>query len=100
MAVDAKTLKRFFKERYNIPVRVRSSPGKAKWINVWIPSDHNAALKGQLVYSHRFPDELGNKCMGIVYPDSEQLRSQNWGGNIEPHSLAMFPAQWEQLLSS
>lgn len=94
--LGAPWLKRFFKRKFDIPVRVKSSSGKAPWISVWISPD--PANLHKLVYNHSFPSELGNRCMQVVYPNSEKLREQCWGGNITGHSLAMLEGQWRQVL--
>ena len=94
--LTAPWLKRFFKRKFDIPVRVRTLSGRAGYIEVWIASDRSRLH--ELKYDHDFPAELGNRCMRVVYPNSEQLREQNWGGNIGSHSLSMIVPQWKKVL--
>lgn len=94
-ATDATSLKRFFKRQFDIPVRVSTGTGKTCWICVRIPCEHKP-YKAQepIVYRHRFPDELGDRCAEIVYPG----RGWRWCGNLAAHMISMTRAQWEQLL--
>lgn len=97
-AVDATSLKRFFKSEFGIPVRVRSSNGKAGWISVWIqsvPRQKGEPFDAPIRYLHRFSDELGRRCAEIVYPGNGWC----WCGNISSVDIAMTRSQWEQLLS-
>lgn len=86
--LNAPWFKRFFKAKFNIKVRVRTIGGKAGYVDVWIPGDE------------QFPNELGNRCMRAIYPSSELLRKQNWGGNIGSRSLTMVAFQWLVVLRS
>jgi hypothetical protein len=36
--------------------------------------------------------------MRAVYPNSETLREQNWGGNVSAHSIAISDREWRQVL--
>lgn len=94
--LSAPWLKRFFKRKFGIPVRVRTLSGRAGYIEVWIPSDRSNLH--ELKYDHAFPPELGNRCMRAVYPNSETLREQNWGGNVSGHSISMVGHQWRVVL--
>ena len=97
-ATDAVSLKRFFKERFGIPVRVRTSPTKSKYINVWIPSNKRSSFNEPLSYSHHFPfEELGRRCLEAIYPNNPTLHD-HWCGNVEPHSISMVPKEWERVL--
>lgn len=89
--LDATWLKRFFKNTYGIPVRVKSG---GTYLGVWIQSKSSRKLD----YEHEFPDSLGNRCMRAIYPHSEKLSAQNWGGNVQPHSIAMHPQEWREVL--
>ena len=92
--ITAPWMKRFFKRKFGIPVRVRGCGGR--FMDVWIPSDRSNLH--ELRYNHDFPPELGNRCMRAVYPKSETLREQNWGGNVSAHSIAISDHQWRQVL--
>jgi hypothetical protein len=98
--LNAPWLKRFFKHRLNLPVRVSGAKGKwkARWVQVWIESDRSVDHRHGLVYHHHFPAELGNRCMRLVYADSEKLREQSWGGNIQEHSISIHSDQLRTLL--
>lgn len=101
-ATDATSLKRFFKAHFGIAVRVTTGKGKGQWINVWIPSlkrERGTPYTDPIRYPARFPDRMGNACMGIVYATSEKLRAQNWGGNISAHSISMRKSEWETFLA-
>jgi hypothetical protein len=90
--ITAPWLKRFFKAKFGITIRVRTMAGvqggkkHISFIEVWIPGEQ------------RFPAEFGNRCMRAVYPHSETLREQNWGGNISGGMIAMSPGQWRLVL--
>jgi len=91
--MTAPWVKRFFKRKFGIPVRVNNC-GK-RFMDVWILSDHSNLH--ELRYDHDFPPELGNRCMRAVY-NSETLREQNWGGNVTAHSIAMSDREWRQVM--
>ena len=92
--LNAPWIKRFFKSKFEIPVRVRTGSGKGRWLSVWIMSDRS---QRNLVWDHHFPAELGNRCMQLVYPNHEVLSKQAWGGNISAHSIAMHVDEFRQL---
>lgn len=96
--LESAWLKRFFKTKFGIPVRVRTLSGKAGYIDVWIMSDRSRSSNRELRYSHAFPPELGNRCMRAVYPSHADLCNQNWGGNILGHSITMVDRQWRTVL--
>lgn len=96
--MKAHEIKAWFKKTYGIPVRFKGGNKPSSYCGVWIASDRNDLHK--LTYSHRFPDELGNEIMRIVYAGSEQLCAQNWGGNIEPHQIYMHPSQWAKFFAA
>lgn len=96
--LKAPWLKRFFKEKLGIPVRVKG--GRSSYLNVWIPSDRDETNRHRLVYHHEFPEILGNRCMRAVYPNSASLSAQNWGGNVTRYSIAMGREQWRKVLQS
>lgn len=93
--LTAPWLKRFFKRKLGIPVRVQSA-GSSGWVQIWIISDRSN--QRNLVYQHHFPPELGNRCMRIVYADSKKLLNQAWGGNIHQHSISLHGDQLRRLL--
>ena len=96
-AIDAPWLKRFFKRKFDIPVRVENA-GSSGWVRIWIMSNRTARHSDPLTYNHRFPDELCQRCMAIVYKSSETLSKQTWGGNIGAHSIAMYGRELRELL--
>lgn len=96
--IDAPWLKRFFKRKFGIPVRVENAGGKG-WVRIWIMSDRTARHMDPLTYSHDFPPELGRRCMAIVYKSSDTVSKQTWGGNIGSHSIAMFGHELRELLA-
>jgi len=95
--LTAPWVKRFFKDYFGIPVNVRKANGP-EWVSIWISPKQNPEHQHGLIYSHHFSEEFGNRCLRIIYPTSEKLCSQNWGGNIQQHSLAMLLGQFRQLL--
>jgi len=92
--LNAPWLKRFFKRKFGIPVRVTTGTSLHPYLCVWIQSQG----RHELIYEHDFPAAFGNRCMRIVYPNSEKLREQNWGGNITSHSIAMHIPEWRVVL--
>lgn len=95
--LTAPWLKRFFKRKLGIPVRVHNA-GSSGWVQVWIVSDRTVDHREVLHYKHHFPSELGNRCMQIVYAGSEKLTNQTWGGNIQQHSIALHGGELRELL--
>ena len=93
--ITAPWLKRFFKRKLGIPVRVQNA---GSWVQVWIMSDRTVDHREALRYKHHFPSELGNRCMQIVYAGSEKLCKQAWGGNIQQHSISLSGDQLRELL--
>ena len=94
--LSAPWFKRFFKAHFGIPVRVQSGG----YIQVWIQSCKQKSFCDPLKYDHLFPDWFGNLCMRTVYAKSEKLSAQNWGGNIQVHSVAMHEPQWRKVLQA
>ena len=94
--LTAPWIKRFFKERYGIPVRVNRA-GSNQFVSVWIMSDRSVDHRQSLVHHHEFPPELGNRCLNLVYPTSEKLCAQYWAGNVQKHSIAMSGSEFRQL---
>lgn len=94
-------IKRFFKERYGIPVRVNRATSSG-FVSVWIMADRSVGFNlydHRLVYHHEFPPELGNRCLKLIYPTSEKLCAQNWAGNVQKHSIAMSGGEFRQLFT-
>lgn len=100
-ATDATSLKRYFKARFGIAVRVTSGKGKGHWITVWIPSDRRKtgeSMMAPLRYSATFPMALGSSCLRIIYPNNPDLWN-HWCGNVSAHSISMSRKAWEELLA-
>jgi len=99
-----KDIKDFFKTHFDIAVRVqgtRKSPNrKSGWIGIYLPSLPDKSHTAPLRYKKLLPPEFGRFCMGIVYAGSAALSAQDWGGNINPHMVAMYEHEWEQLLAT
>ncbi|MCH7555269.1 MAG: hypothetical protein IIC08_04665 [Proteobacteria bacterium] len=95
--LTAPWLKRFFKRKLGIPVRVQNA-GSSGWVQVWIMSDQSVDHRHGLTYQHHFLPELGNRCMRITYAGSEKLCEQAWGGNIQQHSIVLSRDQLRELL--
>lgn len=95
--ITAPWLKRFFKRKLGIPVRVHNA-GSSGWVQIWIRSESSTLSYQKLRYNHHFPPELGNRCLQIVYPDSEKLCSQNWAGNITSHSISLHGGELRKVL--
>lgn len=97
-AISAPWVKRFFKRKFGIPVRVENADaGPNEWVRVWIMSDRTARHTDPMRYSHRFPDDFCRRCMGIIYRGSP-VGEQTWGGNIGAHSVAMSGREFRELL--
>ena len=90
--IDAPWLKRFFKRKFGITIRVRTMhrtrDGKKQiaFIDAWIRGDE------------RFSPQLGNRCMNVVYAGHASLMAQNWGGNVGGGSISMGHGQWQRVL--
>ena len=97
--LNAPWIKRFFKNKFGIPVRVKAGRGKGKWLSIWIMCDQSVDHRQPMVYHHHFSAELGNRCMKLVYSDSEVLSKQAWGGNIQSHSISMHVDEFRQLFN-
>lgn len=95
--ISAPWLKRFFKAKFGIPVRVEKASSNG-WVRIWIISDQTIKRTDQVKYSYKFPAELGQRCMAIVYRSSESLSKQSWGGNIGAYSIALLGRELRELL--
>lgn len=89
-------LKRFFKDRFGLPVRVRSLRGKTGYVEVRIP----AKSVTPLAYEYSFPSHLGNLCLRVVYPGSVDLHKQCWAGNVRQHDICITADQWQQVIAA
>lgn len=94
--LNASWIKRFFKRKFGIPVRVGNAASD-RWVTVWIKMS-KMSDRSNLIYDHHFPPELGQRCMAIIYASSPSLSQQSWGGNIGQHSISMFGSQFRLLL--
>ena len=94
--ITAPWVKRFFRDHFDIPVRVRGAD-RDGWMMVWIMSDRSVDHRHGLVYHHEFPPELGNRCVKLTYPESEELCKQDWAGNVERHSISMHGHRFREL---
>lgn len=93
--LTAPWLKRFFQRRLGIPIRVEGANRKG-WVHLWIMSDR--AYTRELIYHHRIPPELGQRCMAIVYEGHDGLSKQAYGGNIMSNGIAMHGHELRRLL--
>ena len=84
---DAPWLKRFFKAKFGLEVRVRSLSGKTQYIDIWIPGNPELA----------FPGWFGNLCLREIYGNS-WVCDRNWAGNVNPKSITMSRPQWRVVL--
>ena len=89
--MKAAEIKQFFKKHFDIPVRVRTVAVKRPFVQIWIPCGDG------MTYSHRFPDQLGNHCVKIIYGADSTLANQNWAGNTQPYSLSLDAEEWAKL---
>lgn len=89
--MDFKRLKRFFKERYGLAVRVRTIGKVAKggWVDVWMPFDSPVS----------FDADLRQLCIRIAYPNNPDLHVRVSAGNIQGKSISLIASQWEQVLT-
>lgn len=85
--MNATILKRWFKQQFDIPVRVERSS------RVYILPNKTENHRDPITYNHQFPWDLGQKCLKLRYPESSKL-VQDWCGNIHPHQIVMTPPQW------
>ena len=94
----AAELKRFFKEKLNVTgIRVRTIPCKAKWMQVWIPSERNVG--DALVYKQTIPLEFRELCLRIIYPHNLELSKGGNAGNVNGHNISMVPVEWDKALA-
>ena len=96
--ITAPWVKRFFKDHFGIPIRVRNAGNLSRFIGFRIQPESHPNHRHGIVYKHHFPAELGNRCLRIVYPNSEQLCSQDWAGNVQEHSISMLQSEFRQLV--
>lgn len=84
-------LKRFFKERYGLSVRVRTigKVSKGGWIDVWMPFESPSV----------FDTDLRQMCIRTAYPNSPDLHMRVSAGNIQSQSIALVRSQWESVLT-
>ncbi len=96
---DATNLKRFFKQKFGIPVRVHTGTGKGQWIRINICHNREKTTRQSLVYDHTFPPELGQRCLTIIYGKDSSTSQQSWAGNVMSTNIAMHRHEWIQLLT-
>ncbi len=97
IALDAVSLKRHFKTKYGIPVRVSSSK---HYITIRIQDSEKDHRKPSR-YDHAFPLELRVSCLNTIYPThiGSEMNLSGAAGNVRSHSIAMHPREWSEVLS-
>jgi hypothetical protein len=101
MPLTGVQLKQFINRYLGIPknkLRVEASPRQGYHSVRIIPEPYVKSVHEPLRYAHTFPEEFGNRCMGVVYGNSKELSAQNWGGNITSTGIAMHPREWDVLV--
>jgi hypothetical protein len=97
--VTCQQLKDFASKHFNIPKSKLLAQSRASHCTIRIKPD-SAPESRDLVYSHKFPPEFGNRCMRLVYAGHEPLMSQDWGGNITDTSVTLTPVEWHRVFAS
>ncbi len=94
--ITATSLKNFFKDRYDISVSVHGTKkappkrvNKEFWITVTLGFTNPV----------KFPQELGEECLRIVYGDRSKTLSFP-AGNIERHRISMHESEFKKLLEA
>lgn len=99
--IDAPLLKRFFKSRYGIPVRVNSSKSKADFVECWQPSRRSELHN--LVYDHPpFDAALGNRCLRLIYGEGKGGEGTSISlpaGDVRNYAICLRRAHWAALLT-
>lgn len=93
--MKASLIKQFFKQKYNIPVRVENSK---HFVGIRIVPEKEVSIYEPLKYKYEFPLEMRQKMLSIIYGPKDWTASGN-AGNIRPHSLALSHAEWEKFYS-
>jgi hypothetical protein len=88
--LTAPWFKRFFKERFGIPVRVQSRG----YIQVWIQC--RQVTTRDIVYDHEFSPDLGSLCLDVIYGDD--FDNNSWAGNVQKTGIAMVENNWRSAL--
>lgn len=96
--INGVEVKRWFKDKCGIPVRVRTVKVKNPFVQVWICSLTNPSSTAPLRYSHQFPPKLRNALLRIIY--GEKWGSSTYGGNVQANSISMDEHEWESLKSA
>lgn len=86
--ITAPWVKRFFKKHLGLVVKVNNAAGPG-WVTIRV-----------VLAEQRINPELGQRCMSIVYNDSEKLSAQSYGGNINGDSISLFFGEFKLLLQS
>ncbi len=92
-------IKQFISSTLGIPKnKLRASAGK-NFSEVCIVCEKRLPTedRNSMKYLYRFTEEFGNRCMRIIYKGHPSLEAQNYGGNVTSVSIAMSPAQWQEL---
>ncbi len=97
--MNAVQLKQFINRVLGIPKAKLRADTQGKYWEVRIKPEPSLKWNDPLVFTHSFPAEFGNRCMRIIYAGSESLSAQNWGGNVNPTSIAMRPGEWAKLVA-
>lgn len=97
--IKSSEIKKALKTKFGLSVRVRSSSGKAGWIEAWIPSEPYVNVRDPLVYKSEFPVEFRQRCLEHVYPNSPEVNTRTEAGNVRAHMIALLAHEWAAVLS-
>ena len=89
--MKAAEIKKFFKEKFGIPVRVRTVAVKDPFVQVWIESE--GAGHEQPRYNHQFPEVVDTALLKAIYGENTTITFP--AGNATLHSLSMHAHEWE-----
>lgn len=92
-------IKKWLKENLGVISKGNTSSGKSQWQSFHVPCDH-LPNPHVLQYSlPEFPVEFRRLCLRVIYGDKFEIHSLACAGNVGRYSVAMMPAQWEQVIA-
>jgi hypothetical protein len=83
-------IKKIFKEKFNLSVRVHKGVSKNPYITANLGYDNPV----------KFPLEFRQKCLRVIYGEDCKFAENGNAGNVAPHMISMHAHEWAKVLGS
>lgn len=93
-------LKKFFKDRFKLSVRVTTGTSKSPYTCAWLTPDRGTTTFRELRYSNVFSEDLRRRSLAAIYGPDSALAQQTSAGNVSNASIAMKKSEWDKVLAS